>query len=141
MNSISLKKSGVALALLIAMASVGFNSAYGYGGGSGTRTKVTLCQNGNTITVAKPAVAALLRQGATEGACVTSPAPTPAPLVLGASTQGNVNQQYQPILTTISSLLKGVQAGNEKGEISDDDTSKLVSQLASVFSAIKGLFR
>lgn len=138
MNTISLKKTGVVLALLVAMASVGFNSAYGYGGG-GTRTKVTICHDGNTITVAKSAVAAHINHGDTNGACVTAPAPTPAPLVLGAST--SQNPQNNVILTNIRSLLLNVQSGNEKGDVSDEDASKLVDQLASVISAIKGLFR
>jgi hypothetical protein len=33
------------------------------------KEKVTLCQNGHTIRVARPAVPAHLKKGATEGAC------------------------------------------------------------------------
>lgn len=145
MNSISLKKSAVAFIVLLAVGSVGFSTAYGYGGGGGggTKTKVTICHNGNTITVAKSAVAAHLKHGDTRGACATVAAvATPAPFVLGATTsQGKAGQQYLPFLTSANTILLTVQSGNEKGDISNEDAAKLTSQLASVISAIMALFR
>lgn len=141
MNSKSLKKSVVAFALLLVMGSVGFNSAYGYGGnGSGTRTKVTICHNGNTITVAGSAVAAHLKHGDTRGACVATP--NPVPLVLGISTTGGqTGQQYLPLLNSVNTILMSVQSGNQNGDISDEEATKLASQLGSVIAAFKALFR
>lgn len=143
MNSISLKKSAVAFFVLLAVGSVGFSTAYGYGGGGGgTKTKVTICHNGNTISVAKSAVAGHLKHGDTRGACaVVSPVGNPAPLVLGATTRGNVNQQYLPVFTSVNTILMTVQSSNEKGDISNEDAAKLTSQLASVISALMALFR
>lgn len=144
MNSKSLKKSAIAFTLLLAMGSVGFNSAYGYGGnGGGANPKVAICHNGNTITVAKSAVAAHLKHGDTKGACVAlSQATTPAPLVLGASTsQGNKGHQYLPFLTSMNSILLSIQSSSKKGDISNEDATKFTNQLASSISAFMALFR
>jgi hypothetical protein len=54
-------------------------SGYG-GGGSGSRARVEVCHNGQTIKVARSAVAAHINHGDTRGVCGA------APQVLGAST-------------------------------------------------------
>ena len=57
------------------LAGAGVAAAKGGGNGKGNKgkkkgnEKVALCKNGRTIRVARPAVRAHLKQGATEGAC------------------------------------------------------------------------
>jgi len=142
MKSNNLKKSVIALTLLVAVSSVGFGTAYGYGGGGGgTRSKETICHNGNTITVAKSAVAAHLKHGDTKGAC---PVVTTAkkPLVLGASdSKVEKTVKFTPILTSLSLILTNIQTGNDDGDISDEDAGALRTQLASVISALMLLFK
>lgn len=78
---------------------------YGGGGGGGTK-KVEVCQNGKTIKVAKRAESALIKQGATPGACLE-------PEVLGASTTSasqaereNLQRQLISLLQQLLSLLQ-----------------------------------
>jgi hypothetical protein len=60
-------------------------SAFGLAGlaaseaGKKGKKKVTLCLNGQTITVKKSKKGSLLGQGATQGACAVSPPPPPRP--------------------------------------------------------------
>jgi len=136
MNAIILKKSVVAFAVLLAVGSLGFSTAYGYGGGSGTKAKVTLCHNGHTITVAKSAVAAHLKQGDTRGACVVSP----QTLVLGATfSPENRGQQYSPFLKSLSSILLSVQSSNRNGDLSNEDTVKFTTQLSQILASLMSI--
>lgn len=144
MNKLNLQKSAVAFALLVAVGSVGFGQAYGYGGSSGTRTKVEICHNGNTIVVAKSAVKAHLSHGDTQGKCDSAfpQAPAPAATVAGVSTTPRVTvQQFSPVLAQITSLLSNIKTSNEAGNISDEDASKLNTQIASLIAAITALFK
>ena len=140
MKSINLQKSAVAFALLLAMGSVGFSSAYGYGGSSGgTRAnKVEICHNGNTIEVSARSSRAHLAHGDTEGVCEAGP----QPLVLGASdSQGSSVNQVSPILTRLSILLAGVQSANDNGDISDEQAGNFRGQLGSIISALMSMLR
>jgi len=63
----------VALNVATAMAAPG-GQGKGKGKGKG-HEKVTICHNGKTITVAKPALKGHMKHGDTEGECATTPAP------------------------------------------------------------------
>ena len=138
MKSINLQKSAVAFALLLAMGSVGFSSAYGYGGSSGgTRAnKVEICHNGNTIEVSARSARAHLAHGDAEGVCEAEGQ------VLGASDSAGVNNRpASSVFTSLSSLLTSIQSANDNGEISDEDAGKFRGQLGQIISALRGMFR
>lgn len=140
MNSMSLKKSAVAFIVLLAMGSVGFNSAYGYGGGGGGGSradKVEICHNGNTIKVSARSSRAHLSHGDVKGACAV------APQVLGASTSKGPNnhQQYSPLLTSVGTILMSVQSGNKAGDISDEDAAKFTTQLSQILALLMKMFQ
>jgi len=98
----------------------GKKKGHGKGKGKGKgKEKVTICHNGQTITVARPAVAAHLAHGDTEGAC--TPAGDTCLPVTG--TEGDVslaNGAYTPTTTGSSdygNLVFDVPNGTTFGDI------------------------
>lgn len=75
------------------------NTASAGYGGSGGSAKVTICHNGNTLKVAKSAVAAHVKHGDTKGAC------TVAPQVLGETTTAD-KEKVLDLQTQLISLLQ-----------------------------------
>ena len=72
----------LAAAVAASLTAVAFaDPGHGHGQGNGKgREKVTLCHKGRvTITVTRPAVAAHLRHGDTQGPCTGTPSAAPAP--------------------------------------------------------------
>lgn len=92
----------------------------GFVGTMGGQAKVTLCHEGNTITVAEPAVAAHLAHGDTLGPCGVAPSPSPSPSTspspaasctgLGPGYWQNWRNHYSPL--QFQGLLAGTVAAS-----------------------------
>lgn len=66
----------------------------------------------------------------------------PTPLVLGASdSPQTATQELTGVLSGISAILVSIQSGNEAGDLSNEDTEKLIIQLGEIVTVLSGMFR
>src|SRR5262245_17304474 len=78
--------------------------------------QVTLCLNGQTLTVPESAVASLLSQGATEGACPPpSPPPPCVPESLATTCGGNCGTRTNNCGQSVTCSCAGMETGESNG--------------------------
>jgi len=107
----------------------------GNGNGNGTgkgQEKVAICHKGQTITVARPAVAAHLAHGDTEGACTTPPVDTCLPVT---GTEGDVTEANGVYTATTTGA---TNYGNLVFDVPEGTTFADIVSLESDFTFTEG---
>jgi len=101
--------------------------------------KVTLCHNGNSITVAQPAVSAHMAHGDTEGACADGeggPSNTLAVVMLRCEAQ--IDNGVVVVSASTSEDI-GIDDGNDMILNAGDDCAKAVAELAQMGFGLKSI--